>query len=479
MKKSVLYIFLITFSLFSLSGCSFLRGGESDDYLDDGSVGEAAFEDSDEFDMDEDEEGFEGFSSGNLDGGFDDEGFDEGEGEDLAKGDVADDDLGDLSELDDEDEWEVEEEQEEGKRKGFFARLFGGEKKNNDENLQDDFYVEEDSFEVEESSQEVVFQEEESEEEIQEVAENTNETPSPSSLPAEEEEAESSDSTEVQVTEEESSEPVRQSLNKVLEFAYNKSGFLVNAVYIARQGETLQSISQTIYGQDKSTDLLAINSHLANRSVVVGDKIYYNSPNRPNDNKRIVFYYKDNGQTPLYYDLSEGENIRTIASQLLGHPNSWKEIWATNSDIQSKGASEGNFRIAYWTGASSPQVQESVASQPAPQEPTPQENLAQAEPPAESSNEFNPPPLPNNPEQEDSSGVMADLEKPSPQEEPLQEKPQEPSSSKELSIVSKLLQGQSMQSLAIVAFILFVFIFLLLRLILKKRQEREFDYTSV
>ena len=479
MKKSVLYILFITLFIFSLSGCSFLRGGDSDAYLDDSVLDEEGFEDSDEFDIDEDEEGFEGFSSGNLDMDFEDE-----DGEELAEGDSADKEPGDLSELDDEDEWEEEEEEEEGegeeKRKGFFARLFSGDKKHSDEALEDDFYVdeEEESFEVEETSQEVVFQEESEEEDIQ--TENTTEPSSPSSVTPSE--TESSDSTEVQVTEEESSPPVRKSLNKVLEFAYNKSGFLVNAVYIARPNETLQSISQTIYGQDKTADLLVINSHLQDRAVVVGDKIYYNSPNRPNDNKRIVFYYQDNGQAPLYYDLSEGENIRAVASQLLGHPNSWKEIWATNPEIESKAASEGSFRIAYWTTtASSPKVQEKQASQVQPVA-APQENLAQAEPPAESLNELSPPPLPNNPEldkQAPPDEAMVDLVKPKVPEESPQEKPEESSSSKAIGIVAQLLQGQNLKSIAIVGFIFFIIIFLLFRLILKKRQEREFDYTSV
>ena len=69
-------------------------------------------------------------------------------------------------------------------------------------------------------------------------------------------------------------------LNKIISVPYRKAGYLVNAIYIARPGDTLEGISQKIYGFDQSDDLRKINPHLRSRLVKVGDKIYYNSPFR-------------------------------------------------------------------------------------------------------------------------------------------------------------------------------------------------------
>ena len=51
---------------------------------------------------------------------------------------------------------------------------------------------------------------------------------------------------------------------------------------------------------------------------------------------------------PEYHQVQAGQNIRKVASQLLGHANSWKEIWATNSDLDSKGIVDSSITVRYW-----------------------------------------------------------------------------------------------------------------------------------
>ncbi len=127
----------------------------------------------------------------------------------------------------------------------------------------------------------------------------------------------------------------------------------VNAVYIARDSEDLSQISVKIYGHTNLIDELKnFNPFLKRREPKVGDKIYYNSPNRPNDRVKFSHYYEDNNQTALTHDIQAGENIRTIATQLLGHKDSWKEIWATNPQVESKGNISETVTIYYWSGSS-------------------------------------------------------------------------------------------------------------------------------
>ena len=156
------------------------------------------------------------------------------------------------------------------------------------------------------------------------------------------------------------------SYKKIKNKPYNMAGFLINAVYIAREGDSGQSISQKIFGSDQVEKLYAINPYLKARSVKTGDKIYYPSPNRPQDSSQLLFYFEDKGIPPQYHQGQAGENIRTIASSLLGHQDSWKEIWATNPDLESKGQLNQAITIKYWSkGAdSAPQEVEEPMEEP-------------------------------------------------------------------------------------------------------------------
>lgn len=91
-------------------------------------------------------------------------------------------------------------------------------------------------------------------------------------------------------------------LQKVKTEPFKKAGVLANTVYLGRPEDTVESISQKIFGSDKSTDLIAVNGFLK-RGVKAGDKIYYNSPKRPTDETQMMTYFEDIGAAPQEYEI--------------------------------------------------------------------------------------------------------------------------------------------------------------------------------
>jgi hypothetical protein len=82
----------------------------------------------------------------------------------------------------------------------------------------------------------------------------------------------------------------------------------------------------------------------------------------------------------MNYSAREGENIREISQSLLGHPRSWMEVWASNLEIESKGALEAPYQIRYWEGAPARPAAPTLAqTAPQPSAPT-QANLNMSEP---------------------------------------------------------------------------------------------------
>lgn len=202
--------------------------------------------------------------------------------------------------------------------------------------------------------------------------------------------------------------PNYKPLNKMLTVPYTKEGILVNAIYIARPGDTIAGISQKIYGSDRASELRAVNSHLASRDLVVGDKVYYNSPQRPTDDSKILVYYEDVGLNPEVYVAQSGDNIRAVGKQLLGDSKSWKELYATNMDVESKDILDEGTRLRYWAGDFAPPAPPVQASMPMEPEPQPQFEAPVQEVP----------PMPDQPEL-----AQNDMEMPPP--EPIEEMPPE------------------------------------------------------
>lgn len=140
------------------------------------------------------------------------------------------------------------------------------------------------------------------------------------------------------------------SLQKIPEKPMKKKGMILNSVYFARPNDTLASISQTIYGSDKVNDLKKANPSYAKKEPKPGDKVYYNSPNRPQDSEKMMTYFEDNGIASKTYTTQEGDDLKKISAKLLGYPNAWKEVWASNS-VDSKGKVEPGIELKYWDAA--------------------------------------------------------------------------------------------------------------------------------
>lgn len=183
----------------------------------------------------------------------------------------------------------------------------------------------------------------------------------------------------------------------------------MNRLYVVRPGDDIDSIAQKIYGDSsRSEDLYSYNPHFRGKSVKVGDKIYYESPVNPTD-QRMITFYEDNNVTPQYYTSDEGDNIRKVSESLLGHERSWMEIWATNEDVQSKWTLPAGVRLRYWPeGASvpttvamnepvnnSPVEMDEPAPAPMPEPTTEPEPMPSDEPPAPSDMAMNEPDMPD------------------------------------------------------------------------------------
>ena len=161
-------------------------------------------------------------------------------------------------------------------------------------------------------------------------------------------------------------------VKKVAVEPFHKRGILVNAVYLVRHGDDIASVSTKIYGTpNRSDELLKVNSTL-HKGLKTGDKVYYNSPQRPNDSHQFRLYYEDLNIPPQIYISRSGDNIRTVSKNLLGDKGSWKEIWATNLHVESKGQIPEGTELKYW-------ISDMSVSQPMafnePEEDIPQEEM--------------------------------------------------------------------------------------------------------
>lgn len=182
-------------------------------------------------------------------------------------------------------------------------------------------------------------------------------------------------------------------VKKIADAPFNKNGILLNTVYLARQGDDMAAISQKIFGSDQTATLIQANPNLSN-GVKVGDKVYYNSPKRPQDAERMLTYYEDSGVPAQSYVAKSGDNIRTISKNLLGNSSSWKEVWATNMAVESKDELAEGTELRYWPegSAGAPAVAEATPA-PAPEapqmpEPTPEAPVAANDQPAAPADDF-------------------------------------------------------------------------------------------
>ncbi len=172
-------------------------------------------------------------------------------------------------------------------------------------------------------------------------------------------------------------------LLKIKDAPFENGGTLLNRYYVAREGDTTKSVSEKIYGTNRSRDLKKWNVLLANRPMKVGDKVYYNSPKDPADSNKMISWYEEQGVAPSTYTAQEGDDIRELSTKLLGNKNSWKELWATNMDVESKGSLPAGTELRYYPADAADQAVASntipATDAAAPTEPAPTD-MAAAQP---------------------------------------------------------------------------------------------------
>lgn len=283
--------------------------------------------------------------------------------------------------------------------------------------------------------------------------------------------------------------PVR----KVEEMPRYRNGVMLNAVYIARPGDTVASISQRIFGEDRSSEIVAHNPWLSD-GIKVGEKLYYNSPNRPSDNTAMLVYFEDVGTPAQSYVTGGSENIRHLASDLLGFNDAWKEVWATNLHVDSKDALPAGTELRYWT-ETAPAAPALAQAPPAPASPpgdllglsgldVNQPNLASSP-----SSDLPPPPQPvasdfdsfpeSAPPSDFSDPIAAQAPAPMPVEElNLPPPPPAPSATQSYSQSSSGGGSTDMLTMAAVVGVVVVLLLLLVSMA-RKRRPVSMEYTQV
>lgn len=142
--------------------------------------------------------------------------------------------------------------------------------------------------------------------------------------------------------------PMMLPLRKIEDRPVKRKGKWLNSVYIARDGDSLKSISQKIYGtEDRHKDLKAWNPS-TKKKPKIGEKIYYSSPLRPDDQERMMVFYEDQGIQPTVYMSQSGDDLKKLAEKWIGHRDSWKELYATNKSLEEKGALTPGTELKYW-----------------------------------------------------------------------------------------------------------------------------------
>ena len=170
---------------------------------------------------------------------------------------------------------------------------------------------------------------------------------------------------------------------KIASEPFDRNGKSMNTVYIARKKDTWAKVAgKALNDKSLAKSLKKWNPSLSHRELKVGDKVYYNSPNRPDDTSKILTYFEDKGDIPQTYVAKDGDNLRAVAKDLLGSTDNWKELWASNS-LESKGALTAGTELRYWKGHS--------------EEEAPKMAKAEIAPPPPPMNEIPPPPPMNEP----------------------------------------------------------------------------------
>ncbi len=79
----------------------------------------------------------------------------------------------------------------------------------------------------------------------------------------------------------------------------------------------------------------------------------------------LTFYEEQNIPAQTYVS-KQGDNIRSVSKDLLGFDGAWKEVWATNASVESKGDISEGIELKYWPEGSAPVPVTTAATETAP-----------------------------------------------------------------------------------------------------------------
>lgn len=133
------------------------------------------------------------------------------------------------------------------------------------------------------------------------------------------------------------------SVPKIPSKAVTKHGTELNRFYVARVGDTPDSVSNLVYGSaEHSADLAKWNGS----TWAPGKVLYYKSATEPGDTTMRSFY-QERGVQPEEYTIQKGDWLSKVAKRQLGHPKSWKEIAIVNG-MNSPDSIEVGQKIAIY-----------------------------------------------------------------------------------------------------------------------------------
>jgi len=142
-----------------------------------------------------------------------------------------------------------------------------------------------------------------------------------------------------------------------LKSPFERGGFLLNTAYFVRPKDNLKGIAQKIYGDSaRVADLKKMNPGVSNNPKP-GEVIYYNSPNRPQDNSQMLTAYEDMGLPPQTYMVEADTHRKSLGKKLLGYDAAWKELVMTNPQLRDQMQVSAGTQLRYWNDIPVPTAQ--------------------------------------------------------------------------------------------------------------------------
>jgi len=112
--------------------------------------------------------------------------------------------------------------------------------------------------------------------------------------------------------------------------AIAKDEYSLNGYVFVRGERSWKDLSRLLYGRDDRATLLS--QWNANAEIKPGAVIYYNSPFRPDDTSSLKSFDSDFGMTLTSVSVAAGDTLSSIAANVYGSPDAWRELATLNAN---------------------------------------------------------------------------------------------------------------------------------------------------